>query len=62
MTTREGWRWRYQHVQAIIVAIGQYAEGATGDREFFLNGPRTLAKPCRATLPNRLRLGYLANR
>jgi hypothetical protein len=49
-------------VQAIIVAIGQYAEGATGDREFFLNGPRTLAKPCRATLPNRLRLGYLANR
>jgi hypothetical protein len=28
LATREGWR--YQHVQAIIVAIDQYAEAATG--------------------------------
>jgi len=37
MATREGWR--YQHVQAIIVAIDQYAEAATGSRNFFLNKP-----------------------
>ena len=35
--TREGWC--YQHVQAIIVAIDQYAEKALGNREFFLNKP-----------------------
>jgi hypothetical protein len=35
--TREGWC--YQHVQAIIVAIDQYAEAALGNREFFLNKP-----------------------
>ncbi|MEA2767340.1 MAG: hypothetical protein QOD93_302 [Acetobacteraceae bacterium] len=35
--TREGWR--YAHVQAIIVAIDQYAEAALGNREFFLNKP-----------------------
>jgi hypothetical protein len=29
----------YQHVQAIIVAIDQYAEKALGNREFFLNKP-----------------------
>jgi hypothetical protein len=34
---REGWC--YQHVQAIIVAIDQYAEKALGNREFFLNKP-----------------------
>src|SRR4030081_1892661 len=34
---REGWR--YHHVQAIIVAIDQYAEAALGNREFFLNKP-----------------------
>jgi hypothetical protein len=37
LAAREGWR--YQHVQAIIVAIDQYAEAATGNREFFLNKP-----------------------
>ena len=37
LATREGYR--YQHVQAIIVAIDQYAESATGNREFFLNKP-----------------------
>ena len=35
--TREGWC--YQHVQAIIVAIDQYAEAALGNRDFFLNKP-----------------------
>jgi hypothetical protein len=35
--TREGWC--YQHVQAIIVSIDQYAEAATGNRHFFLNKP-----------------------
>lgn len=29
----------YHHVQAIIVAIDQYAEAALGNREFFLNRP-----------------------
>jgi hypothetical protein len=46
-TTRHGLRlWQgkregycYQHVQAIIVAIDQYAEEALGNREFFLNKP-----------------------
>jgi len=31
LATRE--RWRYQHVQAIIVSIDQYAEAALGNRE-----------------------------
>jgi hypothetical protein len=35
--TLEGYR--YQHVQAIIVAIDQYAEAALGNREYFLNRP-----------------------
>ena len=35
--TREGWC--YPHVQAIIVAIDQYAEAALGNRQFFLNKP-----------------------
>jgi len=35
--TREGWC--YHHVQAIIVAIDQYAEAATGNREYFWNKP-----------------------
>lgn len=37
IATREGWC--HQHVQAIIVAIDQYAEAATGNREYFLNKP-----------------------
>jgi hypothetical protein len=37
MATREGHC--YQHVQAIIVAIDQYAEAALGNRTFFLNRP-----------------------
>jgi hypothetical protein len=35
--------WCYQHVQAIIVAIDQYAEAATGNRNFFLKKPHSLA-------------------
>lgn len=37
---REGYC--FQHVQAIIVAIDQYAEAATGNREFFLNKPQKI--------------------
>ncbi len=35
LATRGGWCW--QHVQAITVAINEYAEAATGNREYFLN-------------------------
>ena len=42
LATREGWR--YQHVQAIIVAIGQYAEAATGNRDISLNRPPGLKR------------------
>ena len=38
--TREGWC--YQHVQAIIVSIDQYAEAATGNREYFLDKPHSI--------------------
>jgi hypothetical protein len=37
MGTREGYC--YHHVQAIMLAIDQYAESALGNREFFLNKP-----------------------
>ena len=37
LAAREGYC--YQHVQAIIVAIDQYAEAATGNRDYFLNKP-----------------------
>jgi hypothetical protein len=40
LAAREGWR--YQHVQAIIVANYQYAESALGNREFFLNKPHSI--------------------
>jgi hypothetical protein len=35
--TREGYC--VQHVQAIIVAVDQYAERALGNRDYFLNKP-----------------------
>ena len=35
--SREGYC--HAHVQAIIVAIDQYAEAALGNREYFLNKP-----------------------
>ena len=37
LAPREGWC--YQHVQAIIVSIDQYAESALGNRDYFLNRP-----------------------
>jgi len=40
LATREGWC--YQHVQAITVAIDQYAEAATGNRGYFLNKPQSI--------------------
>lgn len=46
LAPREGWC--YQHVQAIIVSIDQYAEAALGNREYFLNKPQSIggdAKP-----------------
>jgi len=38
--TRE--RWCYPHVQAIIVAIDQYAEAATGNCAFFFSKPQRI--------------------
>jgi hypothetical protein len=35
LATREGYC--FQHVQAITVAIDQYAEKALGNRDYFLN-------------------------
>jgi hypothetical protein len=43
--------WRYQHVQAIIVAIDQYAEAATGNRDFFLNKPPGAAGKAKGDIP-----------
>ena len=35
-------RWCYHHVQAITIAIDQYAEAATGNREYFWNKPQSI--------------------
>ena len=40
LAPREGWR--YQHVQAIIVSIDQYAEAALGNRDYFLSKPQSI--------------------
>ena len=40
LATREGWC--YQHVQAITVAIDQYAEKAMCNRAYFLNKPHSI--------------------
>jgi hypothetical protein len=34
--------WCYQHVQAMIVAIDQYAEASTGNRDYFLSKPYSI--------------------
>ena len=34
----------YAHVQAIIVAIDQYAEAALGNRNYFLNRPHGIGR------------------
>ena len=49
--SRRAKAFRYQHVQAIIVAIDQYAEAATGDREFFLNKPPNTGKALQGDTP-----------
>jgi hypothetical protein len=49
LAPREGWR--YQHVQAIIVAIDQYAESALGNREFFLNKPHSIGPNSQTDVP-----------
>jgi hypothetical protein len=41
IAVREGWC--YHHVQAIIVAIDQYAEAATGNRQYFQNRPHSIS-------------------
>jgi hypothetical protein len=46
---REGWC--YQHVQAIIVAIDQYAEKALGNRDFFLNKPHSIGDSRKSDIP-----------
>lgn len=56
--TREGWC--YQHVQAITVAIDQYAEAATGNRDYFLNKPHSIGGSRKADIPShRFANGYL---
>ena len=47
--TRE--EWCYPHVQAIIVAIDQYAEAATGNRDFFLNRPHSIGGSRKGDVP-----------
>ena len=49
LAPREGWR--YHHVQAIIVAIDQYAEAALGSREFFLNKPYRIGGGMKDDIP-----------
>jgi hypothetical protein len=34
--------WCYYHVRAILMSIDQYAEAATGNREFFWNKPHSI--------------------
>lgn len=40
LSSREGWC--RPHIEAIQVAIDQYAEAAYGNREFFLNKPHSI--------------------
>jgi hypothetical protein len=49
LATREGWC--FHHVQAIIVAIDQYAETAFGNRDFFLNRPYSVGGGRRSDMP-----------
>ena len=39
----------FQHVQAITVAIDQYAEKALGNRDYFLNKPYVSASSARTS-------------
>jgi hypothetical protein len=42
MGTREGYC--YHHVQAIMLAIDQYAESALGNRQYFWNKPHSIGE------------------
>jgi hypothetical protein len=41
----------YQHVQALILSIDQYAEAALGNREFFLNKPYGIGGRTKDNIP-----------
>jgi hypothetical protein len=43
--------WRYQHVQAIIIAIDHYAESALGNRDYFLNAPHSIGSSMKDNIP-----------
>jgi hypothetical protein len=43
--------WCYHHVQAIIMAVDQYAEAATGNRHFFWNEPHSIEPTKRGDVP-----------
>jgi hypothetical protein len=47
--TREGWC--RAHIEAIVVAIDQYAEAATGNREYFLNKPHSIGPNRKGDVP-----------
>jgi hypothetical protein len=49
LATREGWC--YQHVQAIMVTIDQYAEKALGNRDYFLNKPHGIGSGRNGDVP-----------
>ncbi len=49
LAPREGWC--YQHVQAVIVSIDQYAEAATGNRDYFLNQPHSIGGSRNSDVP-----------
>jgi hypothetical protein len=49
LAPREGWC--YQHVQAIIVSVDQYAEAALGNREYFLNKPQSIGSSRNDNVP-----------
>jgi hypothetical protein len=43
----------YEHVQAVIVSIDQYAGSAFGNRDYFLNRPYGVGGSRKDNLPNR---------
>ena len=49
LACREGWC--FQHVQAIIVSIDQYAEKALGNWEYFLNKPYGIGGSRKGDIP-----------
>ena len=56
LAPREGWR--YQQVQAIIVAIDQYAEATLANREFFLKKPYSIGGGAKDNIPWPGRFSY----